>query len=103
MRIPKSFTCKGKRWKIRTKRRLKIDGEELDGLCDFNKRIIYLNADLKAKQRARVLKHELGHVMIHEAHINPGTRFSESVEEIICDAFEDFLTTLFTIKWKKQK
>jgi Zn-dependent peptidase ImmA (M78 family) len=79
------------------------DDSQCDGLCDLQKRIVYLDASLKGKKRTATFLHELFHVLVHEAHINPGVRFSEGVEEVLCDAFADLLLTSFKLKWKKQK
>jgi Zn-dependent peptidase ImmA (M78 family) len=104
MRIPRQFTHKGKLWKVVAEKDLQIDGDDCDGLCDFDKRIIYLDASLKGRKRRAIFYHELFHVVVHEAHINPGVRFSEGIEEVLCDAFADFLVTCFTnLKWKKRK
>jgi Zn-dependent peptidase ImmA (M78 family) len=104
MRIPKRFTYKGKRWRVIIEKNLKADdGEEVDGLCDFDKRIIYLDGTLKRRKLFETFYHELGHVVVFEAHINPGVRFSEGIEEVLCDAFADLLITNFShLKWKKR-
>lgn len=103
MRIPKQFKLKGKLWKVAYKDNLKEDGEELDGLCVFSTRTIWLDSSLRGKKKKSVFLHELFHVVIHEAHINPGVRFSEGIEEVFCDAFSDVMVSLFNLKWKKQR
>lgn len=103
MRIPKQFTHKGKTWKVEYEANLVADdGAECEGLCDFEKRVIVLRSSLKGKKKKSVFFHELIHVVLFEAHINPGVRFSAGIEEVICDAVSDLMTTAFTnIKWKK--
>lgn len=105
MRIPKQFKLKGKNWRIVYEVDPKADdGTVCDGMCDFDTRTIILDSNLKGKKRKATFLHELFHVVVHEAHINPGVRFSGGVEEVLCDAFADLLTTSFTgFKWKKRK
>jgi len=105
MRIPKRFNLKGKAWQVVVETDLKHDdGTECDGLCDVEGRVIYLDARLRGRKKKFIFLHELTHALIHEAHINPGVRFSEGVEEVLCDAFADLITSSFTnIKWKKRK
>lgn len=103
MRIPKKFTVKGKQWRVVIEPNLvHEDGTECDGLCDFENRIIYLDSTLKRRKKKAIFFHELCHILVYEAHINPGVRFSEGVEEILCDAFSDLLITANTnMKWKR--
>lgn len=103
MRIPKEFKHKGKTWKVVYEPDLKVDGDECEGCCDFDTRTIYLDASLKGRKKKQTFLHELFHVLVHEAHINPGVRFSGGVEEVLCDAFADLLSTSFILKWKKRK
>ncbi len=105
MRIPNKFTHKGKLWTVLYEADLKHDdGTECDGLCDLDERIIYLDAALTGRKKKQTFLHELFHVLIFEAHINAGVRFSEGLEEVLCDAFADLITTSFSsIKWKKRK
>lgn len=101
MRIPTKFELKGKVWKVRYKPRLNFEGVPCDGLCSFDTRTITINKDLSKADRINTFLHELFHAIIFEAHINRGTRFTEGLEEVLCDAFADALTTLFSVSWKK--
>lgn len=105
MRIPKEFTHKGKHWKvIQTADPKHEDGTDCEGLCDCENRVIILDARLKGKAKKTAFLHELFHVVVFEAHINQGVRFTVGLEEVLCDAFADLISTSFTnIKWKKQK
>ncbi len=105
MRIPRQFKLKGKRWNVKYVPELKADdGDGCDGLCDFDTRTITLDASLRGRKKRETFLHELFHVVIHEAHINRGVRFSDGLEEVLCDAFSDLMTTSFShLKWKKQK
>jgi Zn-dependent peptidase ImmA (M78 family) len=101
MPIPKRISIKGKTYKIRLRKKLvHEDGQECDGLCDLETRTIYINKELNLKKQKEVLLHELFHAIVEEAHINPGVRFTEGIEEVLCDAFADFLTTSTKLKWK---
>jgi hypothetical protein len=103
MRIPKEFKLKGKKWKVKLSPDL-VTKEDCVGECDFDTRTITLDSSLKGRKKKSVFLHELFHVLVHEAHINPGVRFSEGVEEVLCDSFADLLVSSFTdLKWKKTK
>lgn len=103
MRIPTKFELKGKVWKVRYKSSLQFGGGACDGLCSFSNRTIYINKDLPKADRQATFLHELFHALIFEAHIAPNARFSEGVEEVLCEAFADVMCTLFTLKWKRRK
>ncbi len=98
--IPRSFILKGKRWKVIRRKKLNKDDTYL-GLCDVYRRTIYLKLSLKGKDLEATFLHELFHAVVHEAHINPGVHWSEGVEEVVCDAFADVVTSLFTVKLKR--
>lgn len=103
MRIPNEFKLKGKRWRVLYEVNPVEDEVDCDGLCDTDKREIILRKSLKGKYKQSVFLHELTHAMLFEAHINAGVPFSEGVEEVICDANADLLTTSFSLKWKKKR
>lgn len=100
MRIPMSFKHKGKTWKVKYQPDL-IEKEEADGMTDFDTRTILLDSSLKGQKKKAVFLHELFHVVVYEAHVPSNVRFSEGVEEVLCDAFADLMTKSFTkLKWK---
>lgn len=105
MRIPKKFKVKGTTYKVELVRNLhSADNQKCDGLSDLDKGVIYLDRKLKGDHKRSVFFHEVFHVIVHEAHINVGVRFSEGIEEVFCDAFSSFVMTSFTdLKWKKEK
>ena len=98
--IPKSFTIKGKKWKISYRK--KLEGNELDtqGLCVYEKRTILLLKSLTEDEILEVLYHELVHASLYEAHLNSNSGLSSDIEEIICDSIADLLATTFELKGK---
>lgn len=103
MIIPKRFTHKGKVWKVKIKSGLvHPDSCDCEALCDIETRTIFLDPSLKGNKKKEKFLHELFHVVIYEAHINTGVRFSEGLEEVLCDAFADLLSTSFNLKWKRK-
>jgi len=100
LRVPSKFTIKGKVWTVRTKTKLRLGGDDCDGTCDFETRTITLKRGLSKDKRRQTFLHELFHVVIYEAHINPGTKFGIGLEEVLCDAFVDCLETLFKVSWR---
>jgi hypothetical protein len=55
------LTVHGKRWTIKRKSRVFVDGEACDGSCDFNKRIIEVRNALDGERELEVYIHELRH------------------------------------------
>ncbi len=103
-RIPKRFTLKGKDWTVEFEKDLKHDdGTFCDGLCDLDTRTIWLEKALDKDKRIATFLHEISHAMIHETHIRPGARFSDSLECVLCDGWADLMQTLFKLKWKQTK
>jgi hypothetical protein len=103
MKIPHTFLLKGKRWKVLRPKVIKVDGEVCDGLCSWHTRTIRICSDLPQREAWNVFLHELFHAVLFEAHINRGARFSEGLEDVICDAFTDVIASLFSVKLKRDK
>ena len=104
MRIPRYIYIKGKRWKVVYRKRLTQDGDPCSGLCDLENRIIYLSKLLSPKERTATIFHELFHALLFECHVPEGASLNEEVEEILCDAFADFImSNLSNPKLKRRK
>lgn len=101
MRIPRKFALKGKTWTVKQQVGLELDGFVCTGLCDLEKRTIYVEKTLGPKAKKAAFLHELFHAVIYEAHINPGTKFGSGLEEVLCDAFTDVVQSCLTVKWKR--
>lgn len=103
MKIRKHYLIKGKEWTTEFRWSLKAsDGERVRGLCDYSTRTIYLDRLMAAEEKEEVFMHELIHAALFEAHLNEGSGLGGETEEIVCDAISDLLTTLFTLRWKRQ-
>ncbi len=102
MKLPKSFTYKGHVWKIvQTKNLVHEDGTKCDGICDTDLRTIYLEKTLVSAKKQFAFFHELQHVVVHESHIPLDAPFTESIEDILAEAFAELLTTVFKVSWRK--
>lgn len=64
--IPKSFALGGITWKVRKKKRVFLDNkQECNGLCDWEKRTIYLaTLDVTDEMMEETFKHELVHAIL---------------------------------------
>lgn len=110
MRIPKTFMIRGKRWKVEYKWNLmdrdNKDDENIkcDGLCDPDKRTIFLERSILRVDKWPIFLHELVHAILFEAHISgldgPAGDF---IEEVICDSIETTFDDLFKFRWKRQQ
>lgn len=103
MKIPRSFYLKGKRWKVIRPRTIKEDGEVCDGLCSWHTRTIRISSDLSKREAFDVFLHELFHAVVFEAHVNRGAKFSEGLEDVMCDAFVDVMKSLFKVQLRKDQ
>ena len=56
--------------------------EQIEGLCDVESLIIYINKLLPVKSKVLVLLHELGHLMMHQIH-----RMNEPIREFQAELF----------------
>lgn len=102
MKIPKNIKIYGKNWAIDYKWNLKDDeGNNLEGLCCFEKRLITIDRLLTKEKKFSVFLHELFHAILFELKIKQ-TSLSSDVEEIIVEGFADFLTSNFDIRSKKK-
>lgn len=101
MKIPKQFSIKGKLWKVRHRKTLPGTEMETQGLCVYDKRTILLLRGLSEKEIPTVLYHEMVHACLHEAHLNPNSGLTPSLEEIICDSVADLMATMFDLKEKE--
>lgn len=55
------------------------------------------------EEKEEVFLHELIHAALFEAHLHDGSGLGGETEEIVCDAVSDLFTSLFTLRWKRQK
>lgn len=103
MRIPKTFQVKGKTWSV--KYEFKLNDPEHGpcvGLCDPDKRIIYIDRLLPPDEKAKTFLHELGHAILFESHLNESGGVEGFVEEVIVSAYADAFYELFDIKMRKE-
>jgi Zn-dependent peptidase ImmA (M78 family) len=90
MKIPNSLHVKGRKYSVRYKWNLRDDnGHPCDGLCDREKKIIYLDHSLKGDKKDRAFVHELLHALFTELNIS-GTILNEDNEEHIVANLEEF-------------
>lgn len=74
MAKPISFTTGGKRWRLSWGGNPTLDGEPVDGLCNFEKRKLTIRGGLKPLSELDTLIHELSHACheyLHEDAIDP--------------------------------
>lgn len=103
MRIPKEITIKGKTWFIEYKWKLHDPYHgHCHGLCDPAQRIIYLDRLIPKEEKPAVFLHELGHAILHEAHLHESGGVDGFVEEAVVSAFADAFMSLFELKWKRK-
>lgn len=75
----------GRKVRIKQGKRLVYEGEQCLGLCDYDNRIIYLEAEQSEESKRAVLSHEALHYFLILLGIDQ--RLSESEVEIYCQSF----------------
>lgn len=102
MKIPKTFQVKGKTWSVEYKWKLS-DPEfgPCHGLCDPDKRIIYIDRLQPQEEKVKTFIHELGHAILFESHLNECGGVEGFVEEVIVSAYADVFYDLFEIELRK--
>lgn len=61
MKIPVSIKINGIRYKVIIKNNIDFKDGNVNGLCDIEKQIIYINKKLSKANKERVLWHEMAH------------------------------------------
>lgn len=109
MKIPKQFYLKGKKWTVGYKWNLTDKDDDgpaikVDGLCDSEKRQIWIERSIPRVDKWPVFLHELVHAILFEAHISGlDGPAGDMLEEVICEAVAYGLDDLFNIRWKRQR
>lgn len=97
MRIPRRFKIRDEIWKVKFKANLKSDeGEELHGLCDFDKREIHICKGMSKELQDETCVHEFLHASLYENHIS----IDRDLEETIVDGLANCLLNSFDISIK---
>lgn len=96
MKLPKSVTVFGHRYKVKAEKDLCRQGAY--GMCDRLKKIIHIDADLKGDPLYHTLIHELGHALFDRIGICQG--ISSDLEEVIVENVATMILENFKIKFK---
>jgi hypothetical protein len=99
MRIPRRMLIKGEVWKVCYRKNLKLDGEDCTGLCDAEKRIIYLKKHTKDYDLSDIFFHEYLHAVMHELHID----MNGDVEEIIVEGMSKCIMDAFELTTRRKR
>lgn len=61
MKIPRSILVLGDKYKIKEKKKVFLNGNQVAGLCCFYSKTIYVDSTLPKDEKFRVFLHELAH------------------------------------------
>lgn len=92
--IPKSFQLLGYKWRVRMVVGLKevSSGDKLDGYCDFQKHLVFVEAGLPPAEQWHTFLHELLHASL-EAIGRPELSASEGFVDALSGALAQALPT----------
>lgn len=102
MKLKKEFYIKGKLWRIEYKWNLRMGDMRVDGMCEPSERIIYIDRILSKEEKWATFLHELGHAIVHEAHLNEHGGLDGFAEEVVVESYAQALGELFTFRWKRK-
>jgi DUF917 family protein len=101
MKLPTKIMIKGKAWKVKRKRSLKLGKVKCDGLCHFSSKLIEVRSGLDDKKCMEVFMHEIIHAAVHELHLDEMGGINSSIEEVLCTGLSDIFLSIFDIKMLK--
>jgi Zn-dependent peptidase ImmA (M78 family) len=84
--IKKKYIIKGEVWRVVWKKSVRLEYEPCYGLCDYMKRIIYLEKGMSRRQERQVFLHEFIHAVMFELHLELGTIVDEAIAEGLSQA-----------------
>lgn len=99
----KKFQLKGKTWRLSFRKYPNKSDKDALGNCEFNERHIYIAKHLQGDELTGTIIHELTHAALFEAHLRESSGLDSKTEEIVCDAVEDMILTLFDIQFKRSR
>lgn len=91
-KIPKKIIVFGIEYKIRYRKNLRYNGDNINGLHDPTKHEIFIESNLSEEERKDVFWHELGHAIFNVTSMTQG--INDSLEEIIVDNYAKMLSKL---------
>lgn len=102
MRIPKKFKINGNEWRVRHYKRLSLDGDACDGLCESDTKTIKLVRGMSPEQETLTFLHEFIHASLRELHFTYGDSIPATLEEIICDGLATIFLANFEFTWRRK-
>lgn len=111
MKIPKTVMVRGVPYEVRWKWNLRHRGEKLDGLCDRDEPVIFLDRLLAGDERELTFVHELLHAVIAEMRKEKADEsgqkkkmtkrhLSYQVEEDLVREISEFICETFKLRLK---
>lgn len=76
------------------------EGREVDGLCDFDKRVLDVAIEQNTESTDSHLIHEMVHAMLYEGGLDKV--LSPEVQEILCQQIPNIILTNFRLIPKKK-
>jgi len=103
-RLPHEFALGNQIWTVRYKWNLTFRNAKVDGLCDYDAKVIWLDRSLTPQERWIAFRHEYKHAVLDHAGIgfnavDERLRLSVDQEEALVAALE-IEDEHFNIKWK---
>jgi len=94
---------KGKKWKVKYLKRMKVDGHDTDGYCDPKRRVIAIrDKAVNSNDYYRILMHEVLHAIWHESGLD-NTNIGIDMEEVIVENFATALNEIFKVSIREAK
>lgn len=85
--MPKSVYSAGVTWKIRRRKKLRVGGEECDGVCIPDKSEIVVDSTLNGDRMRRALIHEV----MHAALVSHRQYYDEALISVLEDRLDEII------------
>jgi len=89
MKIPRVAKIGAYKYKVVRKHKLKLDGKDMEGYCDNENKVIYLNKSLKGVELFSVFLHESLHAIDYIYEVPLGERKIRVLEHALAGLLLD--------------
>ena len=91
--MQKNVKIKGECYKIKLLDGLEHLEKNAEGICDKEKKIIYIDGSRNNEQREKTFLHEVCHAILHECGVDQA--LNDEIEEVICESISTGMHKIF--------
>ena len=96
-KIPKLILIEGMLWKVKRVKSLHHNNKKCHGICDYNRREILVDSNIRGEVLMETMVHEITHALIHDLKI----RLNFKNDEKLSDGVGRIMAQLFHLRMKR--